>query len=269
MIVACSRMYDAAPSATAAWRRLFGWLAHEASVPLAVIDHPPPAPLEHLWERPDLGCTFMCGFPYSLSDDPPLVLAAPVPAGGEYADQPVYFTDLVVRSESAFYDLEDTFGGRIAWTVEHSHSGFNAVRHHLLKFRRPDRPKLYAETVGPVVSPMGAIQAVVEGRADVAPLDSYFHDLLRRHAPDVAAKVRVIGRTDPAPIPLLVSSRSIESTLIHRMQARLLAAHEDAEGRRLLEDVCLARFAMADPEDYQQIRERALEAQEAGYPAPA
>ena len=37
----------------------------------------------------------------------------------------------------ALRTLEDTFGGRAGWTVEHSHSGFNAFRHHLLAYRTP------------------------------------------------------------------------------------------------------------------------------------
>jgi len=29
--------------------------------------------------------------------------------------------------------------------VEHSHSGFNAFRHHLLPYRTRERPKLYGQ----------------------------------------------------------------------------------------------------------------------------
>ena len=90
-----------------------------------------------LWARDDLGAAFMCGFPFAL--------AAPQPrrrsrrrsrrrramAGGR-----VYCTDFVVRADSRFRTLADTSGGRIGWTVEHSQSGYNAVRHHLLPHRR-------------------------------------------------------------------------------------------------------------------------------------
>ena len=37
-----------------------------------------------------------------------------------------------MRKDAPYEGLADTFGGAGRWTVEHSHSGFNALRHHLL-----------------------------------------------------------------------------------------------------------------------------------------
>ena len=57
------------------------------------------------------------------------------------AAKPIYFSCLVVRRDSGFASVEDTFGGRVAWTVENSYSGFAALRHHLLRYRTADRPE--------------------------------------------------------------------------------------------------------------------------------
>src|ERR1700742_829652 len=108
--VANARMYSVNPGAAAAWKELFECLARESNVDLDVIDHKFPAPLSELWSRPDLGCAFMCGFPYKLAQHPPKPVAAPVPVG---AQGPVYATRLVVRADSRFNTLQDTFGGRL------------------------------------------------------------------------------------------------------------------------------------------------------------
>src|SRR5271168_1272661 len=105
-----ARMYSVNAGAASAWKELFEWLAQESSVDLQIIDHKFPAPLAELWSRPDLGCAFMCGFPYKLAQDPPKPVAAPVPVR---AKGPVYATRLVVREDSAFHTIEDTFGGRL------------------------------------------------------------------------------------------------------------------------------------------------------------
>ena len=93
--------------------------------------------------------------------------------------------------------LGDTFGGRIGWTVQHSQSGYNAVRYHLL-----GRQGAYtAQWIGPLITPRRVIEAVLRREIDVGPLDSYVHDLLRRHEPETAAKLRVVDSTAMTPIP--------------------------------------------------------------------
>jgi len=47
--------------------------------------------------------------------------------------------------DSTFNSLEDTFGGRLGYTVEDSQSGYNALRHHLLPYYRKRGAKLYCE----------------------------------------------------------------------------------------------------------------------------
>src|SRR5258708_149357 len=147
--IANARMYSVAPGAAAAWRRLFEWVAAESGVPLEIIDHAFPAKLEELWERPDLAATFICGLPFAKDPRALAPIVAPIPAPARYGGKPIYFTDFVVKMESQFHTLADTFGHRLAYTIPSSHSGYNAVRHHLLRYRTPEHPRLYAETVGP------------------------------------------------------------------------------------------------------------------------
>ena len=180
-MIACSRMYNVVPEARAAWRTIFEWAASRSGVPLEVVEHAAPAPLDDLWARDDMGCVFMCGWPWAMADPRPRLIAAPAPAAPRYGGRPVYFTDLVVRADSGYRTLADTFGGRLAWTVDTSHSGYNALRHHLLRYRTAERPALYAESIGPLVSPLRALQSVIDGTADVAPLDSVCLELLQRH----------------------------------------------------------------------------------------
>lgn len=65
---------------------------------------------EQFRDEADIG--FICGLPYVLlrrGEEPPVeLLAAPLPAGARYGGLPVYFSDVVVRSDSdcrTFADL--------------------------------------------------------------------------------------------------------------------------------------------------------------------
>jgi len=264
-LVANARMYAVTPRVAAAWRELFLWVGERAGAPLQWIDHAFPAPLGELWARPDLGCAFMCGFPFARSQKPPKLLVAPVPSPQRYGGKPVYFTDFIVRAPADFRTLEDTFGGRIGYTVEDSQSGFNAPRHHLLKFRTAVRPALYKESIGPLVTPRRIIEAVLENRIDVGPLDSYCHDLLKKHDPALTDRLRVVATTAAAPIPPLVAASDLDDATVARLRNALLEVGRRPELAKLRDTLLLQGFAAVDPRAYAVTLERERAALAAGY----
>src|SRR2546429_4203353 len=215
--IASARMYSWSPTLTAAWRRLLEWVAARAGVEMKVLELADPYPLEELWARDDLGCVFMCGYPWAMRAERPHLLAAPVPSPSRYQGRPIYFTDFVVRADSAYRTLEDTFGGRIAYSIEHSHSGYNAARFHLLGYRRADRATFYSDVVGPLHRQLPVIDAVLDGRADVGPVDAYGLDLLRHHGAERARRVRVVATTLEAPSAPLVASPGVDAATRRRL----------------------------------------------------
>jgi ABC-type phosphate/phosphonate transport system substrate-binding protein len=151
-VIANARMYSVTPEAEAAWRALLAHVGDEAGVALEYLSYPAPQPLEALWTRPDLGCVQMCGYPIAMRMAEVVPIAAPIPRAAWARGRAVYRSDLIVRRDAPFRTLADTFGGRFGWTVAHSHSGFNAPRHHLLRYRTPERPTLYGEVRGELVT---------------------------------------------------------------------------------------------------------------------
>jgi ABC-type phosphate/phosphonate transport system substrate-binding protein len=245
-----ARMYSVAPPAKAAWRELLEWVLERASVQMDFIDQEPPATLAELWDRSDLGCAMMCGLPYSHREPRPILLAAPVPSPGRYADRAVYFSDLAVRADAPFEKLEDTFGHTVGYTLTDSMSGCVALRRHLLPFRRPGNPALYAKVVGNLVNARGIIQALDDRRIDVGPLDSYVHDLIRHNDPAFAAKVRVIQVTDAAPMPPLISTATLDPDTVARLRAAFVAVEKAPELAQARAALLLKRFAIPEPSAY-------------------
>lgn len=266
--VANARMYSVAPAAALAWQELFAWLAHESGVDLRVIDHKFPAPLAELWSRPDLGCAFMCGFPYMLAKHPPRPVAAPIPLGAPVKGKPVYATRLVVRADSAFRSLEDTFGGRLGYTVEDSHSGYNALRHHLLPYRLQRGANLYRASIGPLTTPRRVIEAILACHIDVGPLDSYALDLMLRHAPELAHQIRIVATTDAAPIPFLVASLQCPEDVVVALRSALMKIGDASDCAGLREQLCLQSFAPVAIADYDLMLRWDAEARAGGYPYP-
>jgi ABC-type phosphate/phosphonate transport system substrate-binding protein len=266
--VANARMYAVNPQAASAWRELFAWLSRESGVKLEVVDHAFPLPLSELWSRRDLACAFMCGFPYMLASRRPRPVAAPVPARAPIAGKPVYATRLLVRADSPFYSLEQTFGGRLGYTAEDSHSGYNALRHHLLPYCRQRGAKLYRESIGPLVTPRRVIEALLFGDIDVGPLDGYALDLMLRHQPDLTSQIRIVGTTDAAPIPFLVAAPDCPDEIVLALQAGLMAFGNAPAYAGLRDQLCLDAFVTVATGDYSLMTRWDAEAWAAGYDQP-
>jgi ABC-type phosphate/phosphonate transport system substrate-binding protein len=266
-LIANARMYAVAPGAIAAWKRLFAWLDDASGIRLTVIDHAFPALLNDLWARPDLAATFMCGWPWLRQGATHQVVAAPVPAAAYAQGRPQYCTHFVVHRDSPYRTLEDTFGHRFAYTIADSHSGYNAPRHHLLRYRGAGQGPLFGEIIGPLTTPRRMLEAIVETRTDVGPLDSFAFDLLSRHEPDLAARTRVIASTDPVPIPAIMASRQMNADVVETLRRALLTLGSRPDHAALCADLCISGFATLDPATYEVAERWAREAEAQGLAA--
>jgi ABC-type phosphate/phosphonate transport system substrate-binding protein len=247
-MIANARMYSVSPEAAELWRRLLAAVIEHAGLDVTLLEHTAPAPINELWQRPDKAAVFMCGLPFSRSDPRPELVAAPVPSPPDFGGLPQYWSEMVVRKDSGLQTIQDTFGGRIALTVPDSQSGCLAALYYLMT--AGDRFPLYGEVITPRVTPLGAMSAVIEGAADVAPIDSYAFCLLQKYRRNLTSQLRSVGRTAPTPIPPLVSS----SVGIERLQAAFLAAHRIAALAPLMAGLMLDRFVRPDPASYDALR---------------
>jgi ABC-type phosphate/phosphonate transport system substrate-binding protein len=247
-MIANARMYSVSPEAAALWRRLLGAVIEHSGLDVNLLDHTEPAPIDELWQRSDKAAVFMCGLPFSRSHPRPEIIAAPVPSPPDFRGLPQYWSEMVVRKDGAMETIEDTFGGRIALTVPDSQSGCLAALYYLMAKAQEFPP--YREVITPRVTPLGAMSAVVEGAADVAPIDSYAYCLLQKYRPNLTSQLRVVGRTVPTPIPPLVASRAG----FDRLQAAFLEAHEISTIQPLMADLLLERFIRPDPRSYDALR---------------
>ena len=251
-MIANARMYSVTPPVAALWRSLLGAILADTGAAIEIVDHAPPAPISELWQRPDKAAVFMCGLPYSLATPQPELVVAPVPSPTEYGGRACYWSDVVVRADSPFRTIEQTFGHRLALTTPESQSGYTALLHALMPYA--GSTPLYREIIEPRFTPMGALTAVIEGKAEVAPLDSYAFALLSKYAPELTTQTRTILRTEPTAVPLLVSSGPVPAAV----REAFLAAREKTSTAALMGQLLLDRFARPEPAAYDDLKKRFL-----------
>ena len=257
-------MYNAGPEAAAAWRALFGRVFADLALPIEVVEHKWPTPIDLLWKEPALCCAFMCGWPFARSAGMQAI-AAPVPSPARYAGLPRYCSEFLARDEDGWTRLEESFGHRFGWMASDSQSGFNAPRAHLAHFLNADRTSLFSESIGPLGNPAKALEALAERRVDVVALDSFYLDLVRRYQPEKLRGVRTLAVTAWTAIPLLVAAPPVDSGTVARLRGKLIALHEDPSYIPLLDAVLLSRFVAPVLEGYGDLERSAREAVASGY----
>ena len=258
-LVSNARMYSVTPGVGQMWRALFEAIGHSSGVALTWVEHAAPRPLAELWRQADLGAVFMCGLPFSRAEPRPVLVVAPVPSPAAFGGLPRYWSELVVRADGPFQTVADTFGKRIALTTPDSQSGCLAALYYLQVVAegggtagtRPGMP-LYDEVIAPRITPRGAMMAVIDGEADIAPIDSFAFSLLQRYSPELTSQLRVVGQTEPTAIPPIIASQPVPRSL----ETAFLEAHKNSATGSRMADLQLERFVRADPAAYDELRRR-------------
>jgi ABC-type phosphate/phosphonate transport system substrate-binding protein len=262
-------MYAVNAAVESRWRELFAWIAERAHIPLDVIDHRAPAPLEALWSRSDLGSALMCGYPLATWHDvgsKPVPIAAPAPSPQPFAGRAVYWTDIVVRADSRFRRADDLAGARFGWTVEGSQSGYQAPRQYFAERAMARSGCFFGSVHGPLVTPRRVVESILDSSIDAGPLDAYWHALLRAHEPEMAELLRVIARTGESPIPCFVTASGTPDELRERLIEAFAEASNAAELRAVRSDLALTRFETIDSGTYEILATHAREVDALGYP---
>ncbi len=198
---------------------------------------------------------FICGLPYVRMADslpcPVELLAAPVLQGERYQHKPIYFSDVIVRSDSSYTSFDDLRGCVWAYNQQASHSGWNVVCYRLLE--RGTSPDYFGKTLESG-SHRRSVQMVLEGQADATVVDSHVLDVLLLQDDELGAQLRIIDMLGPSSIPPLVVSKKLDNELKCKMQETLITMHCDSEAACALHLGKIERFVLVTDDDYQDIR---------------
>ena len=204
-----------------------------------------------------VGVAFLCGLPYVrlCAEQPGRLrpLAAPVLDEARYQDRPMYFSDVIVGSDSPFRSFDDLRGQSWAYNEAGSFSGCLLVRHHLLQMGETES---FFGRVTFTGRHQESIRKVVDGAVDAAAIDSHVLGVERLRNPELTGQVRVIASFGPSTIPLVVATADIPALVQARIGAALCELGEDAGSRRLLASGLIRRFTPIDDRAYDDIRQK-------------
>ncbi len=209
---------------------------------------------------------FICGLPYvQLTREHPApveLLAAPVLVGARYRDEPIYFSDVIVRADSDFRDFADLRGASWAFNDVDSHSGYNITRYHLLELGETQG---FFGRVVEAGAHQRSIRLVADGRVDASAIDSQVLALVLGSDPELASRLRAIEVLGPSPIQPVVAATRLPAELKRELSAALLLMNADPRAKEGLGSGLVERFVEVHDSHYDPIRRMLEAAEQAGF----
>jgi phosphonate transport system substrate-binding protein len=243
-------------------RAIARYMAERLDIPTEFVDDIPWQERERLLDAGQIHVAWICGLPYvrkADQSDPPIeLLAAPVMQGARYENRPVYFSDVVVHRDSRFQTFADLRGASWAYNEPGSHSGYNVVRYHLATLGETSG---YFGQVMESGAHQASLQMILDRQIYASAIDSTVLELEFQRYPAIHSQVRIIEPLGPSPIPPWVILKSLPQELRKALRELLLHMHQDPQGRAILADGLIARFAYVEDGDYDAIRSMARKAE--------
>jgi phosphonate transport system substrate-binding protein len=245
-----------APNSDATSEKICAYVGQKLGIETTFLHEVPWQERERLFDAGQIQVCWICGLPYVWKADQQgtqiELLAAPVMAGERYQGQPVYFSDVVVRQDSRFYDFNSLHGGSWAYNEPHSHSGYNVTRYYLAQ------KQLSGSFFGRVIaagSHENALQMVLRGDVDASAIDSTVLQTELLRVPAINMQLRCIETFGPSPIPPWIIRKEVPAALRQAVRAVLCTMHEDDAGRRILANGRIRQFIAVPDTAYDPIRE--------------
>jgi phosphonate transport system substrate-binding protein len=207
------------------------------------------------FERGEVDAGFICGLPYveltSQSPAPVHLLAAPVLIGARYGGRPVYFSDVIVRSDSPYRWFADLRGCTWSYNDRDSQSGYGITRYTLAAMGETGG---YFGKVVEAGFHQESIRLVCEGQVDASAIDSQVLALAMRDDPGLHDRLRIIHSLGPSTIQPVVAAARLPEDMRAQMTRLLVEMSEDPVLRERLDEGLFERFVAVRDSDYDDIR---------------
>lgn len=183
-------------------------------------------------ENGQIDIAFMCGLPLVRRERATpgqlVPLVSPIMQAERYADKPIYFSDVIVRADSAAHRFEDLAGATLCYNDPGSNSGYNTLRYHLLKSGHTNG------FFGKVIQSGAHIRSidwVLNGQSDCSAIDSLVLAQAFRSNPALADQLRVVESLGPSTNPPVVAAAHLGSETINTLTDALLSLNAETLNR--------------------------------------
>lgn len=238
------------PQGTAeSYGMLADYLGRKLNRPVELVHRRTYAEVNQLVETNQVDLAFVCTNAYvtGRTQFGMELMAAP-----EIEGESVYYSYLIVGADSSARSMADLRGKVFAFTDPMSFTG-RTYPTYLLQELDETVDHFFSRTFF-TYSHDRAIQAVANGVADAAAVDSIVLGYALERDPALNQKIRIIHRSQAFGIPPVVTSAQMLPRQKKVIEDLLKSMHDDPEGRAVLLALGVDRFVAIDDSAYAQVK---------------
>lgn len=229
---------------------LLNYLQDKIGMEIEHVDREDYAAINQLLKQGKLEAAFICSGPYVEGrDDFGLELLAVPQANGET----VYYSYIIVHSDSSYQRFEDLRGKKFAFTDPMSNTGKLVPTYMLAQMG--ETPETFFKEIIFTTSHDKSIKAVSYRIVDGAAIDSLIWEYLNTTNPGLTSQTRILERSPPYAIPPVVVPETLDKKIKLRLKQALLNAHLDPRGKEIFKKMNIDKFVVIDDKSYDSIRE--------------
>jgi len=234
----------------ARYRELLRYVHDKIGVKVEYVDREGYAEINELLRTGRLEAAFVCSGPYvqGHAEFGLELLAAPQAYG-----QTVYFSYIIVPTDSPARTLADLRGTRFAFTDPLSNTGKLAPTYMLAQMG--ETPQGFFREFVFTKAHDQSIKAVAKGLVDGAAVDSIIWEYLNATHPELTSQTRILQKSPPYGIPPVAVPGNLAPELKAKLRDALLQAHTDPRGREILQGMRVDRFVPIADSAYDSVRE--------------
>lgn len=229
--------------------KLADYLAKKLGRPVDLLQRRTYAELNAMVEESQVELAFICTNAYVVGNEQfgMELLAAPEINGAS-----VYHSQLIVPAGSAAQSMADLRDRVFAFTDPMSFTG-RIYPVYLLQ-QMGETPEHFFRRTFYTYSHDRAIEAVADGVADGAAVDSLVLDYALQRNPALASRIRIIHTSQAFGIPPVVVPPTLPPRQKAQLRDLLLTMHTDAAGQAVLRELGIDRFVEIDNAAYDGVR---------------
>ncbi|GIV67146.1 substrate-binding domain-containing protein [Caldilinea sp.] len=225
------------------------YLSRKLGRPVDLVQRRTYAEFNELVERGEVELAFICTNSYVVGAEKfgmELLLAPEI--GGES----VYYSQLIVPANSPAQTMADLRGKVFAFTDPMSFTGH--IYPTYLVQQLGETPETFFRRTFYTYSHDRAIEAVANGVADGAAVDSLVLDYALQREPGMSERLRIIHKSEAFGIPPVVVPPTLPPRQKALLRELLLTMHEEAEGQIVLRNLGVDRFIEIEDAAYDGVR---------------
>lgn len=231
------------------YQRLQKYIEKKLGMPVQLVDRDNYDEMNGLLESGGVDAAFVCAGPYveGKTKFGMELLAMPLVKG-----KPLYYSYIIVPSDSPAKSLRDLRGTVFAFTDPKSNSGKLVPTYMLARMKQT--PESFFSRVEFTYGHDLSIRAVADKLVDGAAVDSLIWEYAALKNPELTARTRIIVKSEPYGIPPMVVRPGMHPGLKNRLKEILLSAARDPEGKEILTGMMIDGFVAGDDRNYDTIR---------------